>query len=280
MRYLIIGDSSTNFSPDECKKYNAKMAPLTILLDEKEYIDDEKIDLNGFIEHLNSSKNIAKTSCPSSQAYMDLFQGDYESIFIITLSAQLSGSYNAAIVASNMYKEEHPNLKIHVFNSKAAATSEYLIAKKIHELAESGLNFEEIVQQGEEYVDSLQLLFLLDDLSNLEKNGRLTALQATVAKMLNLKMILKQDEQGKIAFGSKARGTKKAILKLVESMGDYKKICENTKIAIFHCSAYEKAMLIKENIEKIYGEITDIDIVQMFGLNSTYAQIGGIIITF
>ncbi len=280
MKYLIIGDSSTNLSEKECLDYNAKLAPFSIRLDDKEYIDDRKIDFEAFLEHLSSSKSIAKTSCPSTQSYIDLFDESYESIFIITISSALSGSYNSALLAKNMYQEEHPNVNIHVFDSLAAGPSEYLLAKELHSLAESDLSFDEIVKKGEEYRDSLQLLFLLDDLSNLEKNGRLSTLQATVAKMFNLKLILKQDRKGQIDFGAKARGTKKALIKLVESMADYKKICESTKVAIFHCSAYEKAMTIKELIEKKYGELSEISITQMFALNSTYAQIGGIIITF
>ncbi len=280
MKYIIVGDSSTNLSSEACKKYNTKIAPLSIRLDGKDYIDDANLNIDNLVEHLANSDSIAKTSCPSTQSYLDLFEGDYDNIFVITMSDKLSGSYNAAVLAANMFKESHPDVNIHVFNSKAAATSQYLLVKKINNLVAKNFSFAEVVNKAEEYVNSMQLLFLLDDLSNLEKNGRLSTLQATVAKMLNLKLILKQDEQGQIAFGTKARGTKKAIAKLVESMKDYKKIANDTKVAIFHCAAYEKAMLIKENIEKMYVGITDIDIIQMFGLNSTYAQIGGIIITF
>ncbi len=280
MKYIIVGDSSTNLNSNECNKFNAKIAPLIIRLDDIEYIDNKNLDIDGLVEHLSRSENIAKTSCPSTQSYLDLFEGDYDNIFVITLSDKLSGSYNTAVLAANMFKETHPKTNIHVFNSKAAATSQYLLVKKIDELIKQDFSFDEIVMQGEDYINSMRLMFLLDDLSNLEKNGRLSTLQATVAKMLNLKLILRQDEHGQIAFGTKARGTKKAIAKLVESMAEYKKICKDTKVAIFHCAAYEKAKMIKDGIEKMYEEITDIDIVQMFGLNSTYAQIGGIIITF
>ncbi len=280
MKYIIVGDSSTNLNVEECKRFNVKIAPLIIRLDGTEYVDNKSLNIDTLVEHLSKSENIAKTSCPSTQSYLDLFEDGCDNIFVVTLSDKLSGSYNSAVLAANMFKEKNPNTNIHVFNSKAAATSQYLLVKKIDTLVKQGLSFDEIVKKGEEYIDSMRLMFLLDDLSNLEKNGRLSTLQATVAKMLNLKLILRQDEHGQIAFGTKARGTKKAITKLVESMAEYKKICKDTKVAIFHCEAYEKAMLIKENIEKMYKEITDIDIVQMFGLNSTYAQIGGIIITF
>lgn len=280
MKYLIIGDSSTNLSKEECQTYHTKIAPLSIMIDDKEYIDNETLNLDDFLKHLSTTKSVAKSSCPSSHAYMDLFEEDCDMTFIVTLSGKLSGSYNSAVLAANLYREYHPDARIHVFDSKSAASSQYLLVRKIHELAEAGLSFEEIVAEGEKYRDEMQLLFVLDDLSNLEKNGRLSALQATIAKMLNLKLILSQDKNGEIGFAHKARGTKKTLAKLVATMKDYKKIASDTRIAVFHCAALEKAMALKESIESMYGEISDIRIVQMFGLNSTYAQVGGIIITF
>ncbi len=280
MKYLIIGDSSTNISVEEQQKYNIKIAPLTIRIDEKEYVDDENLNMAKFLKHLDTTDGVPKSSCPSTQSYIDLFSGDYDNLFVITLSSKLSGSYNSAMLAARMYNEKHPEKKIHVFDSRAAATSQYLLAHKIYELAESGLSFDEIVKKGEEYNDSLQLLFVLDKISTLEKNGRMSLMRLKIAQVLNLKLILKQTKEGTIDLADKARGTKKTIAKMVKSMSNYKKINSSTKVVIFHCEALEKAKAIKKLIQSQYDNVKNIEVLSMYGLNSTYAQKGGIIMTF
>ncbi len=280
MKYLIIGDSSTNLSISEQKQYNMKIAPLTIRVDGTEYVDDENLNIKDLVKRLENSKKEAKTSCPSTQEYIDLFTGDYENIFIITLSSKLSGSYNSALLAARMYNEKHPEVKIHVFDSRAAASSQYLIAFKLHELSEQGLSFEEIVKKTDTYIDNIQLLFILDKLDNLEKNGRISFIKLKIAQLLNLKLILKQTKEGTIDLSDKARGPKKAISKMVKSMETFKEINSDTKVVIFHCEALERAEAVKKIIEKYHTSIKDIKIIAMKGLNSTYAEKGGIIMTF
>ncbi len=280
LKYLIIGDSSTNLSPEECERIHAKMAPLSIRIEGIEYTDDRDLDIPDFVKKLTDTEEVAKSSCPSTQSYIDLFSGDYDNIFVITLSSKLSGSYNSAMLAKTLYQEKHPEKNIHVFDSRAAATTQYMLALKIHELAEEGADFNTVVKKGEEYLDSTQLLFILGNIKNMYKNGRMTMIQAKLANILNLKLILKQNKEGYIDLAGKARGTKKTIAKMVKSMAEYKKILTDTKIVIFHCQALDKAKLTKELIEKYYGEMKDISIIEMYGLNSTYAQKGGIILTF
>ncbi len=280
MKYLIIGDSSTNLSPEECETFHAKMAPLSIRIEGTEYIDDRELDIPAFVNKLSTSKEVAKSACPSTQSYIDLFSGDYDNIFVITLSSKLSGSYNSAMLAKTLYQEKHPEKNIHVFDSKSAATTQYLLAKKVYELIQGGNDFEAVVKKGEEYLDSTQLLFILGNIDTMYKNGRMTMIQAKLANLLNLKLILKQNKEGYIDLAGKARGTKKALSKMVQSMAEYKKITADTKISIFHCQALEKAKTTKQLVEKYYGKINEISIVEMYGLNSTYAQEGGIIMTF
>ncbi len=280
MKYLIIGDSSTNLSLEEQEKYNMKIAPLTIRIDGTEYVDDENLNIKSFVQSLENCKDSTKSACPSTQEYIDLFSGGYESIFVVTLSSKLSGSYNSAVLAARMYNEKHPEVKIHIFDSKAAASSQYLIAFKIHELAEQGLCFEEIVKKTDKYLNNLQLLFILDKLNNLERNGRISFIKLKIAQLLNLKLILKQKEDGTIDLSDKARGPKKAISKMVKSMESFKNITSDTKVVIFHCEALERAESIKKLVEKYYSQIKDIKIISMKGLNSTYAEKGGIIMTF
>ncbi len=280
MKYRIVGDSCLDITQKECEEYNIGIAPLTFTIDGKEFIDDESLDLDLYLKTIDNSRNVPKSSCPSSSAFIEKFKGDYDYIFVITLSSKLSGSYNSASVAAKMYEDKHPEKKVHVFDSKGASTTEYLIAMKIIELANSGHSFEEIVEKVEHFRDTTQLLFVLDKLDTLEKNGRLPLLKARILKVLNLKLIMKALPEGIIDLADKARGTKKALIKMVDMMKNFKPIDKDSIIAISHCESYDRAMLVKEMIEEKYSGFRKIVILKMKGVSSTYANRGGIIVSF
>lgn len=219
MKYKIVGgDSCCDVTKDMEAKYNISLAPLSFTLDGVEYIDDDNLDLNHYLKMVDESKNTPKSACPSIQDYLEHFEGgDHDWVFGITISSELSGSYNSAMNAREMFIEKYPDKKAHIFNSRGASTMEVLIALKLAELCETDLSFEEIVDQVEAFIDDAKLLFVLDKIDTLEKNGRLSFMKARIVKALNLKLILiANQEGGVIDMNDKARGTKKALKKMVE----------------------------------------------------------------
>lgn len=279
MTYKIIGDSSTDLTDDMREAHGIAIAPLSFTLDGIEYIDDDTLDLQAYLNKVDESPNTPKSACPSINDYMSLFEGDHECTYVVTLSSELSGSYNSAMNAKEMFMEENPGKKVHVVDSKMASSGQTMIALKLSELCEAGESFEDIVDAIEQYRDECRLLFVLDKIDTLEKNGRLSVMKAKIVRALNLKLILESTEKGEIDLMDKARGTKKALKKMVEHMGDRRPMNKDSKVVIAHCNVEDRAIDVKNQITALYGT-TDIDIVQTKGLSSTYANVGGIIVTF
>jgi DegV family protein with EDD domain len=156
---------------------------------------------------------------------------------------------------------------------------EVLIALKVVELAEAGKDFEAIVEEVEHYIDDAKVLFVLDIIDTLEKNGRMSSMKAKIVRILNLKLILRATQEGTIDMLGQARGTKKALQKMVVDMKKIGTISKDKIFAISHCNAPERAEYVKSLVQELY-EFKDIIIVKMRGLSSTYANEGGIIISF
>jgi DegV family protein with EDD domain len=202
---------------------------------------------------------------------MAAYEGDAEHVYVVTLSGKLSGSYNSAVLASQLYNEEHEdNKQIHVFNSKSASIGETLIGLKIQEMEESGLSFEEVVTQVEDYISSMNTFFVLETL----EAGRLSNLKALVANTLNIKPVMGSTKEGMIQQLGQARGMKKALNKMVEDMLKVTKNCENKVLAIAHCNCPERAQFVKEAVEKVAKFKK---IVNTAGVSSMYANDGGLI---
>ncbi|MDA3845908.1 MAG: DegV family protein [Vallitaleaceae bacterium] len=279
MKYKIVGDSSCDVTKEMEQAYNIAIAPLSFTLDGEEFIDDESLDLDNYLKKIAKSPNVPKSACPSITDYLDRFEGEHEWVFGVTISSELSGSYNSAMNAKAMYLESHPDKKVHIFNSFGASTMEVLIALKVVELAEAGKDFEAIVEEVEHYIDDAKVLFVLDIIDTLEKNGRMSSMKAKIVRILNLKLILRATQEGTIDMLGQARGTKKALQKMVVDMKKIGTISKDKIFAISHCNAPERAEYVKSLVQELY-EFKDIIIVKMRGLSSTYANEGGIIISF
>ena len=136
MNYKIVGDSSTDLTAEMRSAHGIAIAPLSFTLDGIEYIDDDNLDLQAYLQKVDESPNTPKSACPSINDYLSLFEGDHEGTFVVTLSSELSGSYNSAMNAKEMFLEDHPDKKVHVVDSRGAASGQTMIALKIAELAE------------------------------------------------------------------------------------------------------------------------------------------------
>lgn len=240
--------------------------------------DDENFNQLDFLRRVKQSIRGPKSACPSPESYMEAFEGEAENIYIVTLSGKLSGSYNSAKLAANLYNEEHEEKKnIHVFNSKSASVGETLIGLKVQEYEEAGLGFAEVIKKTEEYISSMNTFFVLETLETLRKTGRLSNLKALVASTLNIKPVMGSTDEGTIQQLGQARGMKKALAKMIEKMLAKTRDCENKILAISHCNCPERAQYVKETIEKI-AKFKKIIIVNTAGVSSMYANDGGVII--
>lgn len=278
-KYGIVADTSCETTEKLSEKYGVAYASFRINVDDVSYIDDENLDLDVYIDHMNASPNPIKTACPSPGEYVVALQDvDAEEMFIITISGKLSGSYESAILAREMFLEKHPDRKIHVIDSKSAVAGESHVYIKLTELLDQGLEFEEIVDKITKIVDNSRTLFVLEDLSNLIKNGRIKKTAGLLANMLSIKPVMRVTD-GEIELHELVRGTNKSLDKMVEAIGAFTKETLGKTIVVSHVRAPEKVERVVGNIKKLY-EFSNIEILHARGLSSGYADDKGIVIAF
>lgn len=277
MAVKIVADSSCDLNEELKAELKVDIAPLILQLADKSFVDDESLDVRQYIKEMSSCEIAPKTACPSPDDYMRRYEGP-ESTFVVTLSSFLSGSYNSAVLAKNMFLEEVGSKFIHVFDSLSASCGETLITLKINDLGKLNFSDAEIVEKVTKYIKEMKTYFVLESLEHLAKAGRLNPIVAKVASMLSIKPIMAGDE-GKIKLVEKVRGYKKALNRLAEIIGEEGKNLEDKVLGIAHCNCLDRALQFKETVMQKYN-FKDIIIVETRGLSSTYADDGGIIIAF
>lgn len=278
MSYKIIVDSCGELT-DEMKESGVfESAALGIDVDDYHIIDDETFDQADFLQRVAASPNCPKSNCPSPETYMEGYNCKAERVYAVTLSAQLSGSYNSAILGRNLYKEELGEKDIYVFNSRSASIGETLIARKIVECEEAGMSFQEVIDAVEKYISEQKTYFVLESLETLRKNGRLTGLKAVAATVLNIKPVMGATPEGEICQLGQARGIKKALQKMVDFIVEDTKDTENKVLAISHCNCPERAQSVRKMLEEKMN-LKEIIILDTRGISSMYANDGGIIIS-
>ncbi len=277
MKIKLVADSSCDLNPKLKEDLNISLVPLTIQVAGQELKDDENLHTKKLLKLMKSDSNSPKTASPSPQSFIDAYKGN-ESIFVVTLSSKLSGTYNNAILAKNMFLDSIEDKFIHVFDSCSASIGETLVSLKINSLAENNYNESEIIERVNKYIKEMKTITVLESLDNLMKSGRLNKVTGKIASLLSIKAIM-HDENGEIKLLEKARGSKRAFKKLVDSIGKYGENLEDKVLGIAHCNCLEKAEKFKKEVIKKYN-FKDIIIVETGGLSSVYANDGGLIISF
>lgn len=277
MGYRIIVDSCGELT-DEMKRSGLyETASLSMQVGGVTIADDETFDQADFLKKIAASPECPKSSCPSPEKYMELYRCDAERVYAVTLSSELSGSYNSAELGKKLYKEEYGGKKIHVFNSRSASVGETLIALKIQECEEAGMPFEEVVSAVERYIEGQHTYFVLENLDTLRKNGRLTGIKSIVASALNIKPVMGSTPKGTICQLGQARGIKRALVKMSDFIKRDAEDPAGKILAIAHCNCPERAAEVKELLlERL--KVKASFIVDTAGISTMYANDGGIIV--
>lgn len=277
MSYKIVVDSCCELTEKMKESGHYESVPFNILFGDEHIVDDETFDQAEFLKKVTECPEAPKSACPSPESYMQKYQCDSERVYVITITAELSGSYNSAVLGKNLYEEEYGEKKIYVFNSRTASIGETLVALKIAECEEAGMEFEQVVETVEAYIEKQHTYFVLETLEVLRKSGRLTGVKAVVATALNIKPYMGATPEGTICQLGQARGIKKAITKMIEVAVSELENPEEKVLAISHCNCYDRAVAVKEAIEAKV-KLKDIIILDTRGLSSMYACDGGVII--
>lgn len=281
MEYKIIADSCCDTTGEIREKLKLELVPLKIMLSSDiEYIDTLDLDITDMIDNMKLSSSV-KTTCPSIEDYCS-FMYKYDNLFVVTLASFLSGSYNAAVAARDLVLEEFPNKQIHVFDSLNACSGELNLVLYINELIKRGYSFKETVNLTQEYIVGLTTLFVLEDLGNMIKNGRMSKITERVASILNIYPVLGNHECNEIKMISKVRGLNNAHERMIELLSKWTENLPDKSISVTmsHCEVAARAEAIKENILFSCKAVNNVIMVPTGGLSAVYANRGGIIISF
>ena len=276
--YIIMTDSCCDLTGTMLKDPCFVKVPLTIRVENSSFVDDASLDRSDLLWAMKQSEDAPSTACPAPQSYLDAYQCGADDIYVVTLSALLSGSHNSAVQARVLLEEEEPERNVHVFNSCSASSGEVLTALKIRELASSGMPFKKVVREVEQYICQMQTLFVLESLENLRKNGRLTKLQAVVTGALRIKLLMGATPQGEICKLGQALTMKQALGKLVDRMAadpDH----QGRVAAVCHCNCLERAFALKEQIEA-KCQFQQVLILEAGGITTVYANDGGVVVAY
>lgn len=276
MRYKIIGDSCLDLTKEMRKDPCYSMIPLTLMVGERHFVDDETFDQKEFIKVVKEYPECPKSACPSPEMFKEAYCCEEENVFVITLSAALSGSYNSAVLAKSLYEEEYGKKNILVLDSKSASSGQLNIAMYIRELCDQGLEFDEICEKAAAYRDRMNTYFVLESLDTLKKNGRLTGLQAFFATKLNIKPVMGADN-GTIIKLDQARGIQKALQRMAEIAVKEAGTTKDKRLVIAHCNAPERAQSMKEKLCSM-AEFKEVVITDTCGVSTVYANDGGVIL--
>jgi DegV family protein with EDD domain len=283
MSYRIIADSCCDKTAVMKNWDNISFVPLTLSLGDYSILDDENFNQDDYISRVKEYNDVPKTACPSPNAWASAFDCDEDEIYVIAITDKLSGTYNSALQGKMLYEEENEGKKkIHVFNSLATSGLESLVAEKIKELADSGLEFDRVVEQIEDYIiNHTALYFCLESLDVLKNNGRLFALAAGVVKKLKIKLVCQRTLEGNIKPVGQDIAMNRAITKMATIIAEDVKDVDlsDKRLIISHVCCEERAQLIADKIAS-NAQFGSVEIVKASGLNSTYASNGGIIVSY
>jgi DegV family protein with EDD domain len=277
VKYKIVADSSCDLNSELQEKLNVSLVPFKIDVEDNTFIDDDNLDPMDLINAMKASQNPIRTSCPSPGDFVAKYR-DANTVFVITISSKLSGTYNSALLAKEMVNEEFPDKFIHVFDSKSASVGESLIAIKIKELIDGNLSNLEIVEKVEKYIKEMKTYFILESLDNLIKNGRISKTKGLIANVLNLKPIMGAND-GDIELVENVRGSKRAFKRLADIIGESGVKFEERTLAISHANAIKLGESLRKEIQEKYN-FKDVILVTTAGLSAGYAYDGGIILSF
>lgn len=274
MKYKIVADSSSNIFELSDVEYTS--VPLRIITDEKQFVDDESLEIEDMIEYLANYKGKSGSSCPNVYEWMEAF-GDADIVFGVSMTGNLSGCYGAGMQAKEIYESEHPGAKVHIVDSLSTGDEMELIIEKLKELMLAEKSFEEIKDEIEKYRKRTHLLYSLQSLRNLANNGRVSPAVAALAGVLGIRIVGTASSEGTLEPLHKCRGEKNALKTIWSEMKNRGYV--GGKVRISHCLNKEAAMKLKEIILEQYKNC-DVEIRQCRGLCAFYMEKGGVMVGF
>lgn len=279
MKWAVVTDSASDMA---CMKSELSdgvifdTVALKLNVGDREFVDDEKLDVDDMMSALASHNGKSGSAAPSPGEWKEAFE-KADNIVAITISGSLSGSYSSAKAGMDMVLEEHPDKKVLLVDSKSTGGGMMLLAKKALELAKQDVDFDTMKAEMDKYYNKVKVLFVLENMDNLMKNGRVSKFEGSMAAILGIKVMGEASAEGTLSVLKKARGKMQAYDKLLERL--WERGYAGGKIIIGHCNNRQKADYIKVKVQEKF-EKAKIEVRKLRGLDSFYAENGGIIVGY
>lgn len=282
MIWNIVSDSSCDLlmKDFESDRVRFETVPLRIQVGEQEFVDNDGLIVPEMLAAMSQESSAASSACPSPGDFAQAFEAAECSV-CFTISANLSGTYNAAVMARDMVLEEHPEKKICIIDSKSTAGTMVLLIRKAKELMEAAAGpeeFDDICDQLRLQQAAQRTCFTLENFDNLIKNGRMRPLVGTLLHSLGIHVIAEATPQGTIRVVDKARGEVKTFRGITAYMKNSKD-CTGAQVVVSHCENVVGATKLKEQILADLP-VKSVDIVSCRGLTSFYAMEKGLIVGY
>ena len=274
MNTKIVVDSSASLYT--LQGVDFECVPLKIITDDAEYLDNGTMDAVGMAQTLRTYKGKTSTSCPNVSDWLAAYEGADE-VYAITITGTLSGSYNAAQLAAEEYQQENPGKRVFVLDSLSTGPEQRLLAEHLRDLLAKGREFDEICEEMLRYHKHTHLLFSLESLANLARNGRVKPAVAAVARMLGIRVIGQASEAGELDVLCKTRGEHGALERIVLELKEHG--YTNGRLHISHCGNPAAAERLKHMVKAVFDG-AKVDISECGGLCSYYAELGGLLVGY
>lgn len=272
MKKLLCDSSSDIFSFNDV---DFSSVPLKVRVGEKEYVDTGKVDIEAMNLELSQTKEKTGTSCPNAQEWIDAFTKDDDNI-CITISSNLSGSYNSCLQAKQIFEEDNKH-KVLIIDSKCAGSELRLLAEYIATLIKENKTLEEIEKLAYEYSDHLHTYFLTSSVKNLVNAGRIPSFVGKAISVLKISMVGVGSDEGKIKIVHETRNSKKALDFIFEKMEE--RGYTGGKVYMSSCQNTNGVEYITSRIKEKYPD-SDIQVFNTGVLCSYYVEANGIILAF
>lgn len=270
----IVADSAADVLTLDGTAY--VYAPMKIITAQREFTDNQALNVEEMASFFYTYKGQSKSSCPNVSDWLEAF-GDADDVFCVTITSGLSGSYNSACMAKELYEAEHEGRRVFVLDSLSAGPEMKLAIEKLQEYVKAAMPFETICEHIQAYTKRTGLVFMLKSLNNFANNGRVSPAVAKIAGLLGLCIVGKASDEGTLEPTHKCRGEQRSLETLVADLAAYG--LSEGKVRIAHCANEPAALRLKEMIHARF-ENAQVEIHKLRGLCSFYAEQGGLLVGY
>lgn len=253
MKTAIVTDSTAYIPESIRKEYDIHMIPLSVNFGNETYQEEVEITSEQFFEKMRGQQELPTTSQPPVGMFVELFERlskEYDAVISIHLSSGISGTYNGAATAGGMVE----NIEVYAYDSEISCMVQGFYALEAAEMAREGKDPKDILARLDEMKKTIDAYFMVDDLSNLQKGGRLSGAQALIGSLLQVKPILHFEEKVIVPF-EKVRTRKKALNRVLELLDEVAKTNEPMRVVLIHAKRQEEAEKLQQELISKYNHI-------------------------